>query len=278
MSAGLVHHFTDQPPVLFEVKCDQHSVEVGGFPWHYLCSPQGKQGTFHVRSLTNNVLAEHGNLRMDTLNYEPDRACFFGDESGRILHIGPTELSFSNVHQYIVILILQETSQPLYTSSGRRIQRSVSQDELMDCPNFTIYNVDYEDELDVLWTSAVYHNDNGPAGIVGFHDNLTGKLLKEIEIEEPFDEMYEHRIIVDLDTIIQVVKSGQGKFVCIFYRLQGNVKEDSEKSDTKCDSSEGSRRGQRSRRRSSRSRSRSQSVDRMEIRGRGRRIMNVDIE
>lgn len=48
----------DQPPVLFEVYCSQNSIQIGGFPWHYIYTPLHKnhKGTHHICSLKDSTL------------------------------------------------------------------------------------------------------------------------------------------------------------------------------------------------------------------------------
>ena len=48
--------------------------------------------------------------------------------------------------------------------------------------------MDYEDELDLMWISATYQSPN-LKGVVCFHDNSTGDLLREVEIQEKWDEV-----------------------------------------------------------------------------------------
>ena len=53
----IIHlHVAECPPVLFEVKCQHHSLVLGGIPYHYIICPPGKQGEFHVYSVKNNSL------------------------------------------------------------------------------------------------------------------------------------------------------------------------------------------------------------------------------
>lgn len=50
--------FTDPPPVLFEVSCSHNSIQIGGFPWHYIYTPVHKKhkGTHHICSLKDSTL------------------------------------------------------------------------------------------------------------------------------------------------------------------------------------------------------------------------------
>ncbi|KAL5014379.1 hypothetical protein ScPMuIL_008649 [Solemya velum] len=145
------------PPVLFQVKCADHSVEIGGFPWHYLMTPCGQQGEFHVYSMETKKLAVNGRiLSVENDSIEPDRAVFHGDESGRILHIGAETVRILKIVQ------------------------------------------DGADSFKVEETANI-----------SFRSNPV--------------QYYEHRLCVDLDTVIQVIKPKQGKFHCCVYRLSGPV-------------------------------------------------------
>uniref|UniRef100_A0AAQ4PW36 Ddb1 and cul4 associated factor 17 n=1 Tax=Gasterosteus aculeatus aculeatus TaxID=481459 RepID=A0AAQ4PW36_GASAC len=49
---------TDRPPVLFEVSCADNSVQMGGYPWHYIYTPPHKnhKGTHHICSLKDSTI------------------------------------------------------------------------------------------------------------------------------------------------------------------------------------------------------------------------------
>ena len=44
------------PEVLFEVKCSEHKLCIGGVPWHYIITPVGSHGIFRVHSLATKAL------------------------------------------------------------------------------------------------------------------------------------------------------------------------------------------------------------------------------
>ncbi|XP_033764005.1 DDB1- and CUL4-associated factor 17-like isoform X2 [Pecten maximus] len=201
-------HITECPPVLFEVRCAQHIVDVGGFPWHYLISPLS-QSCFRVCNLSNGQLAKNGILSMDVTNLDTDKANFFGDDSGRILFVGATDVRLLKISS---------------DDAGCKIDQDFSID-LSRNTKMTIHNVDYEDDLDLLYTSAVYHDPEGTYNILNLYHNTTGALLRAIRLEEPWQEVYEHRVHLDLDTIIKVVKPSPGRYSCVMYRLCSNIEE-----------------------------------------------------
>uniref|UniRef100_A0A8C3AU51 Ddb1 and cul4 associated factor 17 n=1 Tax=Cyclopterus lumpus TaxID=8103 RepID=A0A8C3AU51_CYCLU len=49
---------TEWPPVLFEVSCANNSVQIGGYPWHYIYTPMHKnhKGTHHICSLKDSTV------------------------------------------------------------------------------------------------------------------------------------------------------------------------------------------------------------------------------
>lgn len=52
-----------------------------------------------------------------------------------------------------------------------------------------IHNVDYENELNLLWTSVDYSvSEDKVQSYLRFHDIISGKTLKEIELKQPFEE------------------------------------------------------------------------------------------
>lgn len=48
--------FVEEPPVLFQIRCYQNSLEVGGCPWHFIYTPPNKRGSFQVKSLSSEQL------------------------------------------------------------------------------------------------------------------------------------------------------------------------------------------------------------------------------
>jgi hypothetical protein len=49
--------------------------------------------------------------------------------------------------------------------------------------------VDYENELNLLWTSAEYSiSEEATESYLRFHDNNTGKNVKDILLKQPFNE------------------------------------------------------------------------------------------
>ncbi|XP_046559231.1 DDB1- and CUL4-associated factor 17-like [Haliotis rubra] len=236
---------TEKLTPLFETRCSEHNVQIGGFPWHYIIIPHGCCGWFQVHSMETNNLAKNGEVNVSSFGIELDKAVFHGDESGRVLHISEDtvrvlQLSSLESSSETVLRELfsihpnsnthkKENTQRTVTSSGRSIKKRVCLDEVLECSPLTIHDVDYENELDVLVVSAVSHNPEGPVGHIGYYDNLTGELLREFSLEEPAKEYYEHRTFVDADTIVQRVKVGPSKFICIVYKLFGVAEEEEEK-------------------------------------------------
>ncbi|XP_062606051.1 DDB1- and CUL4-associated factor 17-like, partial [Saccostrea cucullata] len=130
----------EEPPVLFQVRCHQNNLEVGGCPWHYMYTPPRKEGSFHVKTLVSGQLARNGVLKSEKLGLEADRALFCTDDTGRILHIDSNSVSVyriketksaESVIEKCFSINLEDKEKPpitptptdTYTSSGRRVVR-----------------------------------------------------------------------------------------------------------------------------------------------------------
>ncbi|XP_033024098.1 DDB1- and CUL4-associated factor 17 [Lacerta agilis] len=83
---------TDTPDLLFEVSSLENTFQIGGYPWHYIITPNKKKqkGIFHVCSLKDHTLAKNGIQYMECSSLEPDWISFHPDTSGRVLHVGPS--------------------------------------------------------------------------------------------------------------------------------------------------------------------------------------------
>ena len=53
----------------------------------------------------------------------------------------------------------------------------------------TVQDVYYENETDLLAVVSVNQEQDDPRAFVCFHDNGTGELLKEIELEQSWQEV-----------------------------------------------------------------------------------------
>lgn len=243
----------EEPPVLFQIRCYQNSLEVGGCPWHFIYTPPNKRGSFQVKSLSSEQLVKNGTLDSKTIGLDEDRALFCADESGRILHIDSTSVSMyqldkadsshSELKKCFTIDLGQEGQVPptgtvTTTASGRHVRRiSLGSMLQMDAelPNLYIHNVDYENELNLLWTSVDYSvSEDKVESYLRFHDIASGKTLKKIELKQPFEESMheENNLYVDLDTIVQTVRSYNSEFACVVYRLQSTEGEQSQETDS----------------------------------------------
>uniref|UniRef100_A0A667YPW0 Ddb1 and cul4 associated factor 17 n=1 Tax=Myripristis murdjan TaxID=586833 RepID=A0A667YPW0_9TELE len=215
-------HFSDCPPVLFEVSCSDNSVQIGGYPWHYIYTPPHKyhKGTHHICSLVDSVLATNGIQDMKCCSLETDWISFHPDDSGRIIHVGPKWfpkllIHGSGFHRQ------QAASQVSVTSSGRTVKRRF--DLLDDDPEHETFRmVEYEDELDLLAVVVTEGEGEGRAE-VRLHDNKSGKLLRKLHLVEPWDETFRHELFFDKDTIVHIEQKNNN-FCCHVYKLQATRK------------------------------------------------------
>ncbi|XP_024919769.1 DDB1- and CUL4-associated factor 17 isoform X2 [Cynoglossus semilaevis] len=226
---------TDCPPVLFEVSCSNDGVQIGGYPWHYIYTPPHKnhRGTHHISSLKDSTMATNGIQNMNCVSLESDGIFFHPDDSGRIIHIGPTtinvlkilgELNSSLPSKVVVDFCMKTlrnnhlTSQVTVTSSGRTVKKRFHQ--LDDDPEQETFRmVEFEDELDLL-AVVVSNSDEGEGRAhIRLHDNQSGHLERTINLLEPWDETYRHELFFDQDTIVHIEQQNSN-FCCHVYKLR----------------------------------------------------------
>ncbi|XP_069472297.1 DDB1- and CUL4-associated factor 17 [Ambystoma mexicanum] len=235
-------NITGIPPLLFEVSCLENAFQIGGFPWHYIITPNKKKekGTYHICSLSSNALAKHGLQDMKCSSLESDWIYFHPDASGRVIHVGPNQINvlrlkeIQNIsHQYqitedFVIManrVCKENNPVTVTASGRVVKRRF--DQLDDDPEQETFKlVDYEDELDLLSVVAVTQTESEGRAQLGFYCNETGALLKSIFLEESWDVTYNHEVYFDRDTVIHIEQKPNRIFCCYVYKMVCNPAED----------------------------------------------------
>uniref|UniRef100_A0A4W3I988 Ddb1 and cul4 associated factor 17 n=1 Tax=Callorhinchus milii TaxID=7868 RepID=A0A4W3I988_CALMI len=194
---------TDCPPVLFEVSCLENALQIGGQPWHYISTPnkRSQKGIYHICALQDKTLAENGIQEMQCCSLETDWIYFHPDTSGRIMHVGPTQINVLQLTKVsedtqrrqvlpaFTIFAEREKkveSSETVTASGRVVKRRFTQ--LDDDPEFETFKmVDYEDELDLLAVLTVGAARNDGSAHLDLYDNQTGILVKRVPIKEPWD-------------------------------------------------------------------------------------------
>ncbi|KAM4626735.1 DDB1- and CUL4-associated factor 17 [Discoglossus pictus] len=227
--------FTESPAVLFEVSCQDNAFQVGGFPWHYIITPNKKKdkGVYHVRSLDDHSLAKNGILDMKCCSLEPDWIHFHPDASERIIHVGPNQINVlrlrelqNDSYRYQVIedfVILANRDKEVnnlvtVTASGRVVKRRFNQlDDDPEQESFKI--VIYEDELDLLTVVAVTQTEAEGKAYVGLHCNETGRLLKKIPLLESWDVTHSHALFFDKDTLVHIEERPNRHFSCYVYKM-----------------------------------------------------------
>ncbi|KAM8933781.1 DDB1- and CUL4-associated factor 17 [Pelodytes ibericus] len=229
---------TESPPFLFEVSCLENAFQVGGYPWHYIITPNKKKdkGIYHIRSMDDHSLAKNGIRDMTCCSLEPDWIHFHPDASERIIHVGPGQISVlrlrelhndSYQHQLteeFVILAHRErevNNLVTVTSSGRVVKKRFTQ--LDDDPEKETFKiVVYEDELDLLTVVAVTQTETEGKAHVDLHCNETGRLLKKISLVESWDVTHSHAIFLDRDTLIHIEERPNRNFSCYVYKMLCN--------------------------------------------------------
>ncbi|XP_026232726.1 DDB1- and CUL4-associated factor 17 [Anabas testudineus] len=228
-------HIKDCPPVLFEVSCSNNGVQIGGYPWHYIYTPphDHHKGTHHICSLKDSTMATNGIQNMNCCSLESDGIFFHPDDSGRIIHVGPTTINVlkiigelnsdwpSKVVQDFSMVTQRNndpTSQVTVTSSGRTVKRRFHQ--LDDDPDQETFRmVEYEDELDLLAVVVTNGEEGEGKAHIRLHDNQSGQLQRTIDLVEPWDETFRHELFFDKDTIIHIEQKNTN-FCCHVYKLK----------------------------------------------------------
>lgn len=226
---------TDCPPVLFEVSCSNNGVQIGGYPWHYIHTPPQKchKGTHHICSLKDSTMASNGIQNMNCCSLESDGIFFHPDDSGRIIHVGPTTINvlkiLGELNSGLPSKIAEDfsmtthrnnnsTSQVTVTSSGRTVKRRFQQ--LDDDPDQETFRmVEYEDELDLLAVVVTNGEEGEGRAHIRLHDNQSGQLLRTVDLVEPWDETYRHELFFDKDTIVHIEQKNTN-FCCHVYKLK----------------------------------------------------------
>ncbi|PIK48372.1 putative DDB1- and CUL4-associated factor 17 [Apostichopus japonicus] len=241
----------DLPPVLFEVKCNEHNLWLGGVPLHYLYQPN-HQDVYKVCQLKTNQVVEKGSIPVSLDAYETDNLFFLSDDSNRLVHVtvhyaqilkinimdngasridelfsvfpheaeeNATEDNWSNEMEGVRTWVM--------SSFGRIIKRRVSQD-VVGAVSSRIFSLQYDNDLNLMVATSLVaeqHKTGTIDAFVCFHDDDTGRKLKTVELEEDWDDTYDHTITLDLDTLIHTYKDYSG-YCCVLYRLDRSIPED----------------------------------------------------
>ncbi|XP_036966315.1 DDB1- and CUL4-associated factor 17 [Acanthopagrus latus] len=226
---------TDCPQVLFEASCTNNSIQIGGYPWHYIYTPPHKndRGTHHICSVKDSTLAINGIQNMNCCSLESDGIFFHPDDSGRIIHVGPTIINvlkiLGELNSGLPSKIVKDffmvthrnntpTSQVTVTSSGRTVKRRLQQ--LDDDPDQETFRmVEYEDELDLLAVVVTNGEEGEGRAHIQLHDNQSGQLLRTVDLVEPWDETFRHELFFDKDTIVHIEQKSTN-FCCHVYKLR----------------------------------------------------------
>ncbi|XP_039613548.1 DDB1- and CUL4-associated factor 17 [Polypterus senegalus] len=224
---------TEPPLLLLEVSCLENALQIGGFPWHYIVTPNKKQnkGIYHICSLKDDLLAKNGIQEMNCCSMESDWIYFHPDDSGRIIHVGPGKinmLKLTEIHDsqyqvmqdYIIVAARENKANQkiTVTSSGRVVKKRYNQ--LDDDPEQETFKiVEYEDELDLLATVAVTQTEADGKALVRLHDNQTGVLIKEINLEESWDVTHSNELFFDRDTIVHLENLPNRNYTCYVYKM-----------------------------------------------------------
>nr|XP_056717419.1 DDB1- and CUL4-associated factor 17 isoform X2 [Euleptes europaea] len=226
---------TDTPDLLFEVSSLENTFQIGGYPWHYIITPnkRSQRGIFHVCSLKDHTLAKNGVQDMKCCSLEPDWISFHPDSSGRILHVGPNLIKILKLKETDSITEQQEIKEDFIieahrendvnntvtvTASGRVVKKRINL--LDDDPEQETFKiVDYEDELDLLSVVAVTQIGGDGAAHLDFHCNESGTRLKRILFAESWDVTYSHEVYFDRNVVLHIEQKPNRIFSCYVYQM-----------------------------------------------------------
>ncbi|XP_042312179.1 DDB1- and CUL4-associated factor 17 isoform X2 [Sceloporus undulatus] len=226
---------TDTPDLLFEVSSLESTFQIGGYPWHYIITPNKKsqKGIFHVCSLKDHTLAKNGVQEMKCCSLEPDWIFFHPDSSGRILHVGPNLIKVLKLKEMENNAEQQEVKEDFIieanrennvnnsvtvTASGRVVKKRFNL--LDDDPEQETFKiVDYEDELNLLSIVAVTQIGFDGKAHLDLHSNEHGTQLKSIPFVESWDVTYSHEVYFDRNVILHIEQKSNRNFNCYVYQM-----------------------------------------------------------
>nr|XP_028605672.1 DDB1- and CUL4-associated factor 17 isoform X2 [Podarcis muralis]XP_028605683.1 DDB1- and CUL4-associated factor 17 isoform X2 [Podarcis muralis] len=236
---------TGTPDLLFEVSSLENTFQIGGYPWHYIITPNKKKqrGIFHVCSLKDHALAKNGIQDMECSSLEPDWISFHPDTSGRVLHVGPSLIKVLKLKESENNAEQQEVTEDFViranrrnniknsvtvTASGRVVKKRMTL--LDDDPGQETFKiVDYEDELNLLSVVAVTQIGADGAAHLDFHCNEFGTRLKSIPFAESWDVTYNHEVYFDRNIVVHIEQKPSRIYSCYVYQMTcSSSKEDEE--------------------------------------------------
>ena len=230
-----------RPPLLCQIQSHQNHVAFGGFPYHYIQCPSPKhRDLFHVCSLQTHQLIENGQLERGDFTYiEDDCAFFHPDQSNSVMHVRSDSIQCHDIVDEKDHTELRQRysidakpakqnkfllSSQLTTSSGRRVRKLCDIEKVFNPIPEPIQAIDYEDELQLFIVTSTIYSDDGLCAQVQLCDKDSGHVCKRILLkdwhQQPFSE---HRVVLDRDVLIHLVRQPSHRYDCYVYRLHGNT-------------------------------------------------------
>ncbi|NXC18997.1 DCA17 factor, partial [Corythaeola cristata] len=208
---------TDTPPLLFEVSSLENAFQIGGYPWHYIITPNKKKhkGVFHICSLKDNALAKNGIQDMKCCSLEPDWIYFHPDMSGRIIHVGPNLIKVlklkeveNNTDQMEIaedftIVANRENcvnNAVTVTASGRVVKK-----------RFNLLDDDPEQEVTDVVSKSIMEMETA-IRIIFFFSFQT----------------YSHEVYFDKDLVLHIEQKPNRRFSCYVYQMVCDAAKDDE--------------------------------------------------
>lgn len=240
----------DLPPILFELRCNEHNLWLGGVPLHYLYQPI-YEDVYKICQLKTNQVVQKGSIPVSLDAYETDSLYFLSDDSNRLVHVTVDSAKVLKINMIdggasrvdqLFSISPHETEEDAedgrlddaesvrtwqLSSFGRIIKKRVSLD-LLGTVSSRIVSLQNDNDLNLMVSTSLkaeQHDLGSIDAYVCLHDDQTGKKLKTVELEEDWDDTFDHTIVLDLDTLIHTYKDNLG-YCCVLYRLDRSIPDD----------------------------------------------------
>ena len=253
----VTHKIKSLPPVLFQLKTSDHSVQFGGFPMHYLFKQPGKSGVYKLMDLMTDKPIDYQFDLTDT-ECGTDQVMFHYDESGRILFVQrgavhflkirdiekcdaavgsqcqlPVKVEQEDTYEEPEVqiqcklellpkseLVKQENISPNRCNRPRRAAASTSSYCSAFRPERPLLCIDHENETEFFSILGIANLDQSSS--ICMFDNADGSFVKRIPVPD-LDEEDDHKLIVDLDHIIFIRKRKQEHQVFVYQLTRGET-------------------------------------------------------
>lgn len=208
------------PSPLFDVTCFGQSLEFGATPYHYIYQSTSRDHQILIADARNDrVIA---NIESESIF--PDLAhCFFHwDDTGRIIHQRDSAV---DIHKLInddsdgkkmKLEFTLKCDVPLRAPPKlTERQMALNRPRKTDMDEGEILKLDYENETEYLIILGVSSPCSGK-GCIRIFDNLTGHLVRHINLDIKLKDWAEYILIMDIDAIVLIEAITRNNTVFIY--------------------------------------------------------------